>query len=75
MLIKWLRQCAHALKYLHDDHTKIHRDIKPSNIFLTINDDVKIGDFGLALKTDNKRSIELSTDGVVELFYITVLKR
>ena len=45
-MLKWLRQCASALKYLHNQ-SKIHRNIKPSNIFLTPTDDVKIGDFGL----------------------------
>jgi serine/threonine protein kinase len=50
LLLKWLKQCANALKYLHDDD-RMHRDIKPMNIFLTIDDDVKLGDFGLSLAT------------------------
>ncbi|CBI63247.2 Eukaryotic translation initiation factor 2-alpha kinase gcn-2 [Caenorhabditis elegans] len=36
-----------GLKYMHD-MAMIHRDIKPLNIFLTSQNGVKIGDFGLA---------------------------
>jgi serine/threonine protein kinase len=35
LLLKWLRECANALRYLHEEHEKIHRDIKPLNICLT----------------------------------------
>ena len=52
---KWLRQCASALEYLASKEM-IHRDIKPDNIFLTISDDVKLGDFGLSHSTVGKGS-------------------
>ena len=40
-------RCAKALDYAHRRGV-IHRDIKPSNLMLTDDDDVKIGDFGVA---------------------------
>ncbi len=41
------RQMAATLTYAHA-HDIIHRDIKPGNILLTIDDQVKLADFGLA---------------------------
>jgi len=38
-----------ALNYLHNQGGLIHRDLKPLNIFLDKKNNVKLGDFGLAV--------------------------
>uniref|UniRef100_A0A0N5BIY5 polo kinase n=1 Tax=Strongyloides papillosus TaxID=174720 RepID=A0A0N5BIY5_STREA len=47
-----VREVARGLSHLHDNRI-IHRDIKPDNIFLTNDMDVKIGDFGIAIRHEN----------------------
>ena len=44
---KWILQMAEAFQFLHSINL-VHRDLKPENVLLSANDDIKIGDFGLA---------------------------
>ena len=43
----WLTQICLAIKHVHDRKI-IHRDLKSQNIFLTSENIVKLGDFGIA---------------------------
>jgi len=45
------REIVEGLVHIHE-HGIIHRDLKPGNIFLDSGDHVKIGDFGLATKSE-----------------------
>ena len=41
-----MHQIAEGLKHMHDKRI-MHRDLKPANIFLSADETIKIGDFGL----------------------------
>ena len=46
-VIEWLIQLLLGLKYIHEKKV-VHRDLKPDNIFLTSDQQLKIGDFGIS---------------------------
>jgi serine/threonine-protein kinase len=47
-------QVCDALEYLHK-HGIIHRDLKPENIMIDSNDNIKLIDFGIAMKENARR--------------------
>jgi eukaryotic-like serine/threonine-protein kinase len=51
-VVEIMFKCAKGLHYAHGRGV-IHRDIKPSNIMLTLDNDVRVIDFGIALIKDS----------------------
>ncbi len=51
-VVEIMFKCAKGLHYAHSRGV-IHRDVKPSNIMLTLDNDVRIIDFGIALIKDS----------------------
>ena len=57
-ILTWLAQICRALLYLHSQG-KIHRDIKAANVFLSKDNKVLLGDFGIA-RTLDKNAARIS---------------
>ncbi|KAL9612098.1 MAG: hypothetical protein Q9167_003285 [Letrouitia subvulpina] len=52
-----LRQILQGLAHIHAASI-VHRDLKPENIFIDINNNIRIGDFGLARPGDSQPTIK-----------------
>lgn len=62
LLLNWISEIMLALDYIHNKKI-LHRDIKCSNIFLTSNNTVKIGDFGISKVLENSNEIAMTFIG------------
>ena len=58
----WFVQICLSLEYIHGRKV-LHRDIKASNIFLTGNNTVKLGDFGISKVLENTGSNAMTVVG------------
>ncbi len=54
-VLRLMHQCAESLDYAHRRGV-LHRDIKPANLILSKDGEVKIGDFGIALRTHTDKT-------------------
>ncbi|CCW60611.1 unnamed protein product [Phytomonas sp. EM1] len=50
--LRYMKNIAEGLSYLHNAQNVVHRDLKPTNIFVSKDEVLKIGDFGLAMRRD-----------------------
>ena len=61
---KMIRQTLEALAYIHKQKI-IHRDLKPDNIFLDAENNIRLGDFGLA--TTRNKKVEKSPGQTIDV--------
>lgn len=64
-----IAEVGEALEFAHD-HGVIHRDVKPANVMLARGGRAKLGDFGLAFRSDPSDSFYLNDEPVGTAFYI-----
>jgi NIMA (never in mitosis gene a)-related kinase len=50
--MEWFVQIVLALQYIHSEKI-LHRDLKTANIFLTHQNVLKLGDFGISAQLEN----------------------
>ena len=60
--MEWFLQICLAVKNLHEIDL-IHRDLKPQNIFLTKDNLIKLGDFGVSKILKNSKDNALTQIG------------
>ena len=64
-VLSWLTDCARGLHAAHQRRV-VHRDVKPENLIVTsVDERVKVADFGLAQETEEFASGDDPTQGVM----------
>jgi len=61
-IFNWFVQICLALEYVHARRV-IHRDIKTQNIFLTGNNTIKLGDFGISKVLESTTQVAITVVG------------
>lgn len=61
-IFQWFVQICMALEFVHSRRV-IHRDIKTQNIFLTGNNTVKLGDFGISKVLESTTQVAITVVG------------
>lgn len=59
--LKYSFQIASALRYSHE-HFVVHLDLKPANVFITPDDDCKLGDFGCCQRVERDTGVVSPTE-------------
>ena len=62
LIMQWFVQLCLALEYIHKRKI-LHRDLKSQNIFLTRNNTLKLGDFGISKVLENTEDFSLTVLG------------
>ena len=73
-ILCWFSELCSAIKCCHDNNI-MHRDIKPKNIFLTKNNQIKLGDFGVAKLLNPKNIITDTFMGTLDYMPPEALER
>uniref|UniRef100_A0A0N4ZHZ1 Protein kinase domain-containing protein n=1 Tax=Parastrongyloides trichosuri TaxID=131310 RepID=A0A0N4ZHZ1_PARTI len=69
LAIKWLRQTAEALKYLHGlEAPIIHKNLKTSNMLLTISEDIKLSDIGYNIQINTQEDYDETSSNSNNLY-------
>ena len=61
-IMNWFVQLCLSLEYIHGRKI-LHRDIKSSNVFLTRNNTIKLGDFGISKVLENTTDQAMTVQG------------